>query len=124
MNEIMPFAPTWMDLEIVILSEVDRERQIYDIAYMCGEGSGNPLQFSWLKNPMDGGAWWATAHGVAKESDRATNTYMQCLFKRVKINLSVRQKLSYRCSKQTCEVKEGWINWEIGIHIYTLLYIK
>ena len=125
MNEIMPFAPTWMDLEIVILSEVDRERQIsYDIAYMCGEESGNPLQFSWLKNPMDGGAWWATAHGVAKESDRATNTYMQYLFKRVKINLSVRQKLSYRCSKQTCEVKEGWINWEIGIRIYTLLYIK
>ena len=36
-NEIMPFAATWMDLEVVILSEVksDRERQIsYDIAYM------------------------------------------------------------------------------------------
>ena len=36
-NKIMPFAATWMDLEIVILSEVksDRERQIsYDIAYM------------------------------------------------------------------------------------------
>ena len=33
-NKIMPFAATWMDLEIVILSEVsDRERQIYDIAY-------------------------------------------------------------------------------------------
>ena len=35
-NEIMPFAATWMDLDIVILSGVDsdRERQIYDIAYM------------------------------------------------------------------------------------------
>ena len=33
-NEIMPFAATWMDLEIIILSKSDRERQSYDIAYM------------------------------------------------------------------------------------------
>ena len=25
-----------------------------------GKGNGNPLQYSWLKNPMDRGAWWAT----------------------------------------------------------------
>ena len=31
-----------------------------------GEGNGNPLQYSCLKNPMDGGAWWATVHGVTK----------------------------------------------------------
>ena len=31
-----------------------------------GEGNGNLLQYSCLENPMDGGAWWATAHGVAK----------------------------------------------------------
>ena len=34
-----------------------------------GEGNGNPLQYSCLGNPMDRGAWWATVHGVAKESD-------------------------------------------------------
>ena len=28
------------------------------------EGNGNPLQYSCLKNPMDGGAWQATVHGV------------------------------------------------------------
>ena len=33
-----------------------------------GGGSGNPLQYSWLENPMDRGAWWATVQGVA-ESD-------------------------------------------------------
>ena len=33
-----------------------------------GEGNGNPLQYSCLENPMDGGAWQATVHGVA-ESD-------------------------------------------------------
>ena len=31
-----------------------------------GEGNGNPLQHSCLENPMDGGAWSATVHGVAK----------------------------------------------------------
>ena len=31
-----------------------------------GEGNGNPLQCSCLENPMDGGAWWAAVHGVAK----------------------------------------------------------
>ena len=30
------------------------------------EGNGNPLQYSWLKNPMDRGARWATVHGVTK----------------------------------------------------------
>ena len=31
-----------------------------------GEGDGNPLQFSCLRNPMDRGACWATVHGVAE----------------------------------------------------------
>ena len=31
-----------------------------------GEGNGTPLQYSCLKNPMDGGAWWAAVHGVTK----------------------------------------------------------
>ena len=31
-----------------------------------GGGLGNPLQYSCLDNPTDGGAWLATVHGVAK----------------------------------------------------------
>ena len=31
-----------------------------------GEGNGTSLQYSCLENPMDGGAWWATVHGVTK----------------------------------------------------------
>ena len=34
------------------------------------EGSGYPLRYSCLENPMDRGTWWATAHEMAKESDR------------------------------------------------------
>ena len=33
---------------------------------MVREGNGNPLQYSCLETPMDGGAWWAAVHGVAK----------------------------------------------------------
>ena len=38
-----------------------------------GEGDGTPLQYSCLENPMDGGAWWAAVHGVAKSWTRLSN---------------------------------------------------
>ena len=31
-----------------------------------GEGNGTPLQYPYLENPMDEGAWWAAVHGVAR----------------------------------------------------------
>ena len=31
-----------------------------------GEGNGNPLQYSYLENPKDRGAWWAIVHRVIK----------------------------------------------------------
>ena len=42
-----------------------------------GEGNGTPLQYSCLENPMDGGAWWAAVHGVAKSRTRLSDfTFM------------------------------------------------
>ena len=38
-----------------------------------GEENGNPLQYSCLENPMDGGPWWATVHGVAKSQTRLSD---------------------------------------------------
>ena len=38
-----------------------------------GEGIGNPLQYSCLENPMDGGTWWATVHRVAKSRTRLSD---------------------------------------------------
>ena len=38
-----------------------------------GEGDGTPLQYSCLENPMDGGAWWAAVHGVAKSRTRLSD---------------------------------------------------
>ena len=37
------------------------------------EGNGTPLQYSCLENPMDGGAWWAAVHGVAKTRARLSD---------------------------------------------------
>ena len=31
-----------------------------------GEGNGNPLQYSFLENPRDGGAWWAAVYGITQ----------------------------------------------------------
>ena len=38
-----------------------------------GEGNGTPLQYSCLENPMDGGPWWASVHGVAKSRTRLSD---------------------------------------------------
>ena len=38
-----------------------------------GEGNGNPLQYSYLENPMDGGAWSAAVNGVAKSLIRLSD---------------------------------------------------
>ena len=41
-------------------------RNLYAGQEATGEGNGIPLQYSYLENPMDGGAWKAAVHGVAE----------------------------------------------------------
>ena len=50
-------------------------KDIYVLFYcrQLGEGNGNPLQYSCLENPMDGGAWWAVVHGVARSRARLSD---------------------------------------------------
>ena len=38
-----------------------------------GDGNSNPLQYSYLENSMDNGAWWATVHGVTKSWTQLSN---------------------------------------------------
>ena len=49
-----------MDMSLSGLWEVVMGREA------CGEADGTPLQYFCLENPLDGGAWWAAVHGVAK----------------------------------------------------------
>ena len=47
------------------------ERLHFHFSFSCtGEGNGNPLQYSCLDNPRDGGAWWAAVYGVAQSRTR------------------------------------------------------
>ena len=45
-----------------------KERVVFSLGsfllLISGECNGNPLQYSCVENPMDGGAWWAAVHGV------------------------------------------------------------
>ena len=48
-----------------------------------GEGNGNPLQYSCLESPIDGGAWWATVRGVTKSQTRLSDftffSFLSCV---------------------------------------------
>ena len=63
------------------------------------EGSGSPLQYSCLENPMGGGAWWAAVHGVAagrtRLSDFTSTFHFHALEKEMAIHSSV---LAWRIS--------------------------
>ena len=71
-----------------------------------------------------------TTYGQNIKQKQRGNKYNKDLktnLKRIQINASTKQKLNYRSRKQTygCQgLRGGGINWEIGIYIYTLLYIN
>ena len=47
--------------------------KLHSLGWKGGEGNGNPLQYSCVENPMDGGAWWAAVHGVARSRTRLSD---------------------------------------------------
>ena len=50
----------------ILFQETEFSLKINSLSRFSGEGNGNPLQYSCLENPMDGGAWWAAFHGIAR----------------------------------------------------------
>ena len=52
-----------------LLASAGDASSIAGLGRVPGEGSGNPLQYSCLGNPMDRAAWQVTVHGVPKELD-------------------------------------------------------
>ena len=58
---------------LTVLYVIIKLYYIYQSKDRSGEGNGNPRQYSCLENPMDGGAWWAAVHGVAKSQTRLSD---------------------------------------------------
>ena len=59
----------WME-EPGRLQSMDTTERLHFSLLCIGEGNGNPLQYSCLENPRDGGAWWAAVYGVAQSQTR------------------------------------------------------
>ena len=82
---------------------------------MIGGGNGNPLQCSCLKNPRDGGAWWAAVYGVAQSRTRlkrlssSSSSSMEFLVKRTTATLRLSGKESAVQELQETQVQSlGW----------------
>ena len=67
-----PSSKSLKNVVFSFLSSVSHVRSIVS-ASLQPHGNGNPLQYSCLENPMDGGAWYATVHGVAKSQTRLSD---------------------------------------------------
>ena len=68
---VYPFVSWWTFKQFSLCSYyecivVTLYKFLCEHTFSVGEGSGTPLQYSCLKNPMDGGAWSAAVHGVMK----------------------------------------------------------
>ena len=63
---------TWEALNTLSVPNI--KQKLLSTILFNGEGKGNPLQYSCLENPVDGGAWWAAVHSGHTESDTTEAT--------------------------------------------------
>ena len=67
-----PRASSGLEFQVLRTEHLGGVEVISYYHFPMGEGNGNPLQYSCLENPMDGGAW-ATVYGVAKSWTRLSD---------------------------------------------------
>ena len=78
-SSILAWEIPWTEepggLQSMRSQELDTTERLHShFSLSCiGEGNGSPLQDSCLENPMDGGAWGATVHGVTKSRTRLSD---------------------------------------------------
>ena len=87
---------------------------------IVGEGNGIPLQYSCLENPMDGGAWYAAVHGVAKSRARLSDFTLTFHFSLSCIGEGNGSPLQYSC----LENPRDWGAWWAAIYGVTQSRIR
>ena len=99
------------DLCIRVADSDITERLHFHFSLSCtGEGNGNPLQYSCLENPRDGGAWWAAVYRVAQSRTRlkrlssssSSSSMADSLCYTAGINSIVKQLYSNKSLKKNC----------------------
>ena len=83
-----------------------------------GEGNGNPLQYSCLENPRDGGAWWAAVYGVAQ-----SQTWLKRLSSSnssIYIYIYVRSKQEVYLGTQFSRT----VNWILSTHPFPIFHFS
>ena len=85
-----------------------------------GEGNGNPLQYSCLENPMGGGAWWATVHGVAKSWTRQSDFTFHFLLVLPGISQVAVQVGDWRVRIALYSDLEFWLVYQLGLSLHML----
>ena len=92
-----------------------------ELMSLFGEGNGTPLQYSCLENPMDGGAWWAAVHGIAKSQTLVIKRHLLLGIKVMKNLNSMLKSRDITLHTNVCLVKTiifpvvlcGCENWTI-----------
>ena len=75
-----------------------------------GEGHGNPLQYSCLENPMDGGAWRAPIHGVEKSQETTellTHSSVRCQGRHLVVLTATATAKSLQSCLTLCDPRDG-----------------
>ena len=82
--DLIPLSNFVLVLDLILLSSFKiilySLLLLFSLLPSIGEGNGTPLQHSCLENPMDGGAWWATVHGVVLSRYIFYVPFLWCLF--------------------------------------------
>ena len=80
-------------LPVIVFFDIQKFLIFKNLSLFFGEGNGTPLQYSCLENPMDGEAWWAAVHEVAKSrtwlSDFTFSFHFHALEKEMAAHCSV-----------------------------------